>query len=183
MDLSLSAVWVGKSPKSTNFGVLPKTELLAKFNLLHGFTSATSAETVSTSLTPLKKDGECSFSAGNPLMFIGLKIYWFPIRVGETEVTTKLGFPQLALDLGSEEEASLAVACSLLVPITFSVTFACRRDVWHGLKLSCATVTLMVTSGVMGRTTAWMARLMNNGYNFCVEIPLVVSVPEIPLVV
>ena len=34
-----------------------------------------------------------------------------------------------------------------------------------------------------GRTTAWMAGLMNNGYNFRVEIPLVVSVAEIPLVV
>ena len=35
----------------------------------------------------------------------------------------------------------------------------------------------------MGRTTIWMAGLMNIGYNFCVEIPLVVSVAEIPLVV
>ena len=35
----------------------------------------------------------------------------------------------------------------------------------------------------MGRTTAWMAGLMNIGYNFCVEILLVVSVAEIMLVV
>ena len=35
----------------------------------------------------------------------------------------------------------------------------------------------------MGRMTAWMAWLMNNGYNFRVEITLVVSVSEIPLVV
>ena len=70
------------------------------------------------------------------LEFLGLKIYWFPIRVGETEVTTKLGLPKLALDLVS-----------------------------------------------MGRTTAWMTGLMNNGYNFRVEILLVVSVAEIPLVV
>ena len=34
----------------------------------------------------------------------------------------------------------------------------------------------------MGRTTSWMADLMNNGCNFCVEILLVVSVSEIPLV-
>ena len=54
MDLSLSAVWAGESPKFTNFGVSPKTELIAKFILLHGWTSATSAETVSTSITPLK---------------------------------------------------------------------------------------------------------------------------------
>ena len=31
--------------------------------------------------------------------------------------------------------------------------------------------------------TAWIAGLMNNGYNFCVEIPLIVSVAEIPLLV
>ena len=37
------------------------------------------------------------------LELLGLKIYWFPIRVGETEVATKLGLPQLALDLVSEE--------------------------------------------------------------------------------
>ena len=108
------------------------------------------------------------------LELLGLKISWFPIRVGETEVNTKLGFPQLALDLVSEEEASLAVAQSLPVPIMFSVTFACGRDVWHRLKLSCMTFTLTAISGVMGQKTAWMARLMNNGYNFCVEIPLVV---------
>ena len=35
----------------------------------------------------------------------------------------------------------------------------------------------------MGQTTYWMAGLMNSGYNFCVEIPLVVSVAEISLVV
>ena len=114
---------------------------------------------------------------------LGLKISLFPIRAVETNVPTNVGLPQLALDLLSEEEASLGVARSLLVPITFSVTITCGRDVWHGLKLSCANITPMVTSGVMGRTTAWMAWLMNNGYNFCVEIPLVVSVAEIPLVV
>ena len=35
------------------------------------------------------------------LEFLGLKISWFPIRVGETNVTAKLGLPQLALDLVS----------------------------------------------------------------------------------
>ena len=35
------------------------------------------------------------------LELLGLKISWLPIRVGETEVTTKLGLPQLALDLDS----------------------------------------------------------------------------------
>ena len=66
------------------------------------------------------------------LELLGLKIYWFLIRVGKTDVTAKLGLPQLALDLVS---------------------------------------------------TAWMAGLMNSGYNFRVEISLVVSVAEITLVV
>ena len=63
---------------------------------------------------------------------LGLKICWFPIRVGETAVAAKVGLPQLALELVS---------------------------------------------------TAWMAGMMNSGYNFRVEIPLVVSLAEIPLVV
>ena len=58
------------------------------------------------------------------LEFLGQKMFWFPIRIGEAYVTAKLGLPQLALDLVS---------------------------------------------------TAWMNGLMNSGYNFCVEIPLVVS--------
>ena len=107
-------------------------------------------------------------------------------------MATNVELPQLVLDLISEEEASLGVARSLFVPITFSVVrkrrvpsfaFACGRDVWHRLKLSCTNFTSTVTSGVMGRTTAWMAGMMHNGYNFCVEILLVVSVAEILLVV
>ena len=35
----------------------------------------------------------------------------------------------------------------------------------------------------MGQKTAWMAGLMNIGYNFCVEILLVASVAEIALLV
>ena len=69
------------------------------------------------------------------LDLLGLKISWFLIHIGETDVAMKIGLLQLALDLIS-----------------------------------------------MGRTTAWMAGLMNSGYNFCVEIPLVVPVVEIPLV-
>ena len=88
------------------------------------------------------------------LELLGLKISLFPIRVGETDVATNVGLLQLTLDLVSEEEASHGVALSRSVPITFSVaqkmlarkrtasfTFACRRDVWHGIKLSCATST------------------------------------------
>ena len=33
------------------------------------------------------------------LEFHGLKISWFPVRVGETEVTTKLWILELAIDL------------------------------------------------------------------------------------
>ena len=70
------------------------------------------------------------------LDLLGLKICWFPIHVGETDVATNVGLPQLTLDLVS-----------------------------------------------MGRTTAWMAGLMSNGYNFRVDILLLVSVSEILLVV
>ena len=118
------------------------------------------------------------------LGLFGLKISWFPICVGETDVATNVELWQLALDLVLEEESSLGMARSLSVPITFPVvhkmlaqgrtayvTFACGRDVWR---------TLAVTSSVMVWTTAWMLGLMNN---FCVEILLVVSVSEILLVV
>ena len=43
------------------------------------------------------------------LGLLGLKIYWFPIRVGEMDVATNVGIWQLALDLVSEEEASLFI--------------------------------------------------------------------------
>ena len=41
------------------------------------------------------------------LELLGLKISWFPIRVGENVVSAKVGLPQLALDLVSEEEAMM----------------------------------------------------------------------------
>ena len=63
------------------------------------------------------------------LELLGLKISLFPICVGKTDVATNVGLPQLALDLVLEEEASLGVTRSLLVPITFSVTFTCGRYV------------------------------------------------------
>ena len=107
------------------------------------------------------------------LGWIGLKISWLPIRVGEMDVATNVGIWQLNLDLVLEEEAPLVVARSLSVPIMFpvvrkmsaqgraaSVTFACRRTVSRGLKLSCATSTLAATGGVMGQTVAWMVGLM-----------------------
>ena len=127
------------------------------------------------------------------LGLLGLKISWFPIRIGETYVATNIGLWQLALDLVAEEEAYLGEARYLSVPITFpvvrkmceqgrtvSMTFACVRDVWRGLELSSATSTSVVTSRIMGQTIAWLVGLMNK---FCVEILLVVSVAEIPLAV
>ena len=77
-------------------------------------------------------DGSAVLTLLAVLELLGLKISWFLICVGETDVATNFGLPQFAQDLFS---------------------------------------------------TAWMAGMMNNGYNFCVEILLVVSVPEILLVV
>ena len=114
---------------------------------------------------------ESNGSAFLPLLAVlgrlGLKISWCPIRVGEADMDTKIGLCKLALDHVLEEEASLGVAWSLFVLITFPVvrkmraqglarfvTFACGRTVWRGLKFSCATSTLAVTSRVMGQTIA-----------------------------
>ena len=62
-----------------------------------------------------------------------------------------------------------------------------------GLKISWFLIRIRETDGTMKLgllqldldlvSTAWMSGLMNNGYNLRVEIPLVVSVSEIPLVV
>ena len=122
-----------ESPKSTNFGVLPKTELLAKLILSRRLMLATLAETDSTPLTPQKKDVNFSFTAENPLMeasnglasltllgvlgLLGLKIYWFPIRFGETDVAMNIGLWKLALDIILEEEVSLGVARSLKITV------------------------------------------------------------------
>ena len=51
---------------------------------------------------------------------LGLTIYWSLNCAGETEVTTRLGLWKLNLELVSEEEASLDVALSFSVPITFT---------------------------------------------------------------
>ena len=77
-------------------------------------------------------NGSAFLSLLTVLELFGLKISWFPIRVGETDVTAKLGIPQLALDLV---------------------------------------------------LAAWIAGMMNSGYNLRVEIPLVVSVAGIQLIV
>ena len=76
------------------------------------------------------------------LELLGLKMSLFPILVEETNVAMNVGLPQLVIDFISEEEASLGMARSLSVPITFSVVqkmlvqgcdgsvaFACRKDV------------------------------------------------------
>ena len=44
------------------------------------------------------------------LEWLGLKISWFLICIGETDVAANVGLPQLALDLVSEEEVSLDTA-------------------------------------------------------------------------
>ena len=54
MELSLSAVLAGNIPKYINFEDSPRTELLAKFILSCTLTSATSTETDSKTINPLK---------------------------------------------------------------------------------------------------------------------------------
>ena len=51
--------------------------------------------------------------------YLGLTISWSLNCAGETEVTTKIGICKLNLELVSEEEASLGVAPSLSVTLTF----------------------------------------------------------------
>ena len=46
-------------------------------------------------------NGLASLSVLAVLELLGLKIYWFLIRVGETDVAANVGLPQLALDLVS----------------------------------------------------------------------------------
>ena len=50
---------------------------------------------------------------------LGLTISWSLNCAGETEVTTKLGPCKLNMEFVLEEEASLGVAPSLSVPLTF----------------------------------------------------------------
>ena len=57
-ELILSAVLAGESPKSMNFGVSPRTDLLAKFILLRVLTSVTSPRTDSKTINPVKQDVE-----------------------------------------------------------------------------------------------------------------------------
>ena len=124
---------------------------------------------------------------------LGMTIYRSMKCTGETEVTTKPGICKLNLEFISEGKASLGVALSLSVPLTFpgvqliraqlfatSVTFDCGRTVLHGIKLPRAPTTTAVMSGVIGPITTWMVGLINNVY---VEIPLVVWVVGITLVV
>ena len=135
-EMSLSAVLTVESRKSMNFGVSPRTGILAKFIILLTLMSATSPETVSRTTTWLKKLVESQFLASESLMqssnilallslfmilpgCLGLIISWSLNCNGETEVTTKLGLWKLNLELVSEEEASLGVALSFSVLLTF----------------------------------------------------------------
>ena len=65
------------------------------------------------------------------LELLGLKISWFPIRVGETDVATNVGLPQIALDLGSEEEESFCFSFAYSDSSSF---------VKHNFFLFCRTV-------------------------------------------
>ena len=125
-----------ESRKSTNFGVLLRTGLLAKFILLLASTLENSPVTASRPTTLLKKLVESLFLVGDLLMrasngsallplftillgCLGLTIYWSLNCAGKTEVTKKLGICKLNLEFVSEGKASLGVAPSLSGPLTF----------------------------------------------------------------
>ena len=63
--------------------------------------------------------------------------------------------------------------------ISWSLSFAGETGIATKFGLRKLAIDLIS----MVRTTAWVAGLMNNEYNFRVEIPLVVSVAEITLLV
>ena len=198
--VELSAVWAGESPKSTNSGASPRTGLLAKFILLRALTSATSPETATKPITPLKQDVEWIFMAKVPLMgasngsvfltlfailgWLGLITSWSQKSAGKMEVLFKLGLWELNLGFVSVELTSLGVALSLSVLLTFrgvkkmcaqlramSVMFACGSTVWRGINISCNFTTLAVMSRLIGPMTTGMVGLINN---VCVYFLLVV---------
>ena len=85
------------------------------------------------------------------LELVGLKISLFPICVGETDVATNVGLLQLTLDLVSEGKASLGVARSLSVPITFPV-------VWKILQKERTTSVCLSAGATSGTGSSSLAR-------------------------
>ena len=73
----------------------------------------------------------------------------------------------------------LTVLELLLLQISWFLIRVGETEVTAKLELPQLDLDLVL----MHQATAWTAGLMNNGYNFRVKIPLVVSVAEIPLVV
>ena len=168
-ELSLSVVLAGEIPKPTNFEVLPRTELLAKFTLLISLTSATSTSTVSKPIKPLEYHVEWPFTARYPSMissngseflppfailgWLGMITSWFLKHAGETELGLDTGIGELNLELSSELTYR-GVESSLPDRLTFSgvrkicaqlratsVTLAFGSTVLRGIKMSCRPTT------------------------------------------
>ena len=134
-ELILSAVLAGESPKPTNFGLSPRTELHAKSIPPRKLTSALSSETVSKPITLLKKDVECQFTAKDPSMgassgsaflaffaileWFGLINSCFPVHAGEMELGLYPGLGGFNLKFVSAELTSRGVELSLPVRLTF----------------------------------------------------------------
>ena len=111
-----------RSFKSMEFGLSPRSELLAKSILLRKLTSALSQGTVSTPITLLKRDVDFPFTAENPLMGsssglaflallvitdrLGLEISCAPVRAGKMELGLELGLEVFNLAFASAELTS-----------------------------------------------------------------------------
>ena len=184
----------GERPKSTNSGLLMRTELLAKFILSHALTSATSMETASKPITPLKWDVEWPFMAKDTSMGASngseLLVSWTDnllipearwgdgVRVGYWAWGTQ---PGVLIGAGVPWHGVIPAPPAYLPrsPLenlrTISVTIAFGRTVWRRLKISCTPITSAVTSGLIDPMMPVMIfvtnRLINN---FCVNFPLVV---------
>ena len=117
-ELRLSAVLSGESPKPTNFGVPPRTELLVKFIILRGLTLAASLGNFFKQITSLKYDIEWPFKAKDTSMLVsngsaflplfviqgwlGLITSCLTMRSGETELRLDPRLEEINLEFSSE---------------------------------------------------------------------------------
>ena len=194
----------GESPKSMQFGLSPRTELLTRFILSRALKSATSPGTASKPINPPNKDVEWPFTAKDssigvlngsaflPLFAImgrlGLITSWFPKRNGEVELRLEPGLGEFKLDFVLADLTSYGVDPPLTVQLTFSrvwkmraqlratsVMLAFGSTVWHRFKISCTPTTSTVMSGLISLMMTGMIFGTNRLINnFCVNLPLVV---------
>ena len=141
----------GKSPKSTNFGLSLRTELLAKFILSRSLTLATSPGNVYKPITFLKKDVECPFTAKDPsrgalsgsvFLFLLAILEWLGLitscvlqRAGEMELGLEPGLGEFNLVFVSALLTACGMEPSLLcgLPSQVSVKWArnCAPHPWR----------------------------------------------------